>query len=223
MSNSATILAKRKQFVPNAIGIFNPSTAASANGSTIIDADGNELIDFAGGIGVVNAGHCPAPVVKAIAEQAAKLIHCSFNVATYEVYTALAEKLATIFPHGDATKVMLTNSGAESVENAIKIARQATGRQAIICYEGAFHGRSMMAMTLTSKVGYKLGCGPFAPEVYHRHKKVHGNHIAEFLFRYTAVGWVTFLQLVALMNEMKYQNKLFVVTKGTAFEIFLSG
>jgi 4-aminobutyrate aminotransferase/(S)-3-amino-2-methylpropionate transaminase len=166
MSNSAKILADRKQFVPNAIGIFNPSTAASASGSIITDADGNELIDFAGGIGVVNAGHCPPTVVKAIADQAAKLIHCSFNVASYEMYTRLAEKLATLFPHGDSTKVMLTNSGAESVENAIKIARQATGRPAIICYEGAFHGRSMMAMTLTSKVGYKLGCGPFAPEVY---------------------------------------------------------
>ncbi len=166
MSNAAKILAKRKQFVPHAIGIFNPSTAASASGSTITDADGKVMIDFAGGIGVVNAGHCPPTVVKAIAEQAAKLIHCSFNVASYEVYIQLAEKLATMFPHGDATKVMLTNSGAESVENAIKIARQATGRPAIICYEGAFHGRSMMAMTLTSKVGYKMGCGPFAPEVY---------------------------------------------------------
>ena len=166
MINSKEILAKRKQFVPDAIGIFNPSTAASANDCIIIDADGNELIDFAGGIGVVNAGHCPPPVVKAIAEQAAKMIHCSFNVASYALYTELAEKLATLFPHGDSTKVMLTNSGAESVENAVKIARQFTGRQAIICYDGAFHGRSMMAMTLTSKVGYKMGCGPFAPEVY---------------------------------------------------------
>ena len=166
MSTSQEILQKRKQFVPNAIGIFNPSTAASASDCIITDADGKELIDFAGGIGVVNAGHCPPPVVKAIADQAAKLIHCSFNVASYEVYVQLAEKLATLFPHGDTTKVMLTNSGAESVENAVKIARQFTGRQAIICFDGAFHGRSMMAMTLTSKVGYKMGCGPFAPEVY---------------------------------------------------------
>jgi 4-aminobutyrate aminotransferase/(S)-3-amino-2-methylpropionate transaminase len=166
MTNSQKILDRRKQFVPNAIGIFNPSTAISATGSTITDAEGKEMIDFAGGIGVVNAGHCPPPVVKAIAEQAAKLIHCSFNVASYELYMQLAEKLATLFPHGEHTKVMLTNSGAESVENAIKIARQATGRQAIICYDGAFHGRSMMSMTLTSKVGYKIGCGPFAPEVY---------------------------------------------------------
>ena len=166
MNNSQKILDRRKQFVPNAIGIFNPSTAVSASGSIITDADGKEMIDFAGGIGVVNAGHCPPAVVKAIADQAARLIHCSFNVASYELYMQLAEKLATLFPHGEHTKVMLTNSGAESVENAIKIARQATGRQAIICYDGAFHGRSMMSMTLTSKVGYKLGCGPFAPEVY---------------------------------------------------------
>ena len=164
--NSKEILERRKRFVPNAIGIFNPSTAVSAKGALITNSDGQEMIDFAGGIGVVNAGHCPEPVVKAIAEQAAQLIHCSFNVATYDLYMQVAEKLATLFPHGDHTKVMLTNSGAESVENAIKIARQATGRQAIICYSGAFHGRTMMSMTLTSKVGYKLGCGPFAPEVY---------------------------------------------------------
>ena len=166
MNNSQKILDRRKQFVPNAIGIFNPSTAVSANGSIITDADGKEMIDFAGGIGVVNAGHCPPTVVKAIAEQAAKMIHCSFNVASYDLYMQLAEKLATLFPHGDNTKVMLTNSGAESIENAIKIARQATGRSAIICYDNGFHGRTMMAMTLTSKVGYKIGCGPYAPEVY---------------------------------------------------------
>ncbi len=163
---SKEILARRKQFVPDAIGIFNPSTAVSAKGAVVTDADGKEMIDFAGGIGVVNAGHCPAPVVQAIAAQAAKMIHCSFNVATYDLYMQLAEKLAGLLPHGEQTKVMLTNSGAESVENAIKIARQATGRPAIICYGGAFHGRTMMSMTLTSKVGYKLGCGPFAPEVY---------------------------------------------------------
>ena len=166
MGNSSQLLERRKQFVPNAIGIFNPSTAVSAKGSVITDADGKEMIDFAGGIGVVNAGHCPPPVVAAIAKQAATLIHCSFNVATYDLYMQLAEKLVSLLPHGEHTKVMLTNSGAESIENAIKIARQATGRQAVICYESAFHGRTMMAMTLTSKVGYKLGCGPFAPEVY---------------------------------------------------------
>ena len=159
LEKSHELLARRKQFVPNAIGIFNPSTALSGKGSMITDADGREMIDFAGGIGVVNAGHCPPRVVEAIQRQAETLIHCSFNVATYELYLKLAEKLTRLFPHGDETKVMLTNSGAESVENAIKIARQATGRPAIICYGGAFHGRTMMAMTLTSKVGYKAGCG----------------------------------------------------------------
>jgi 4-aminobutyrate aminotransferase / (S)-3-amino-2-methylpropionate transaminase / 5-aminovalerate transaminase len=163
---STELLARRKKFVPDAIGIFNPSTAVSARGSIITDAEGKEMIDFAGGIGVVNAGHCPRAVVEAIQRQAETLIHCSFNVATYELYLQLAEKLAKLFPHGSHTKVMLTNSGAESVENAIKIARQATGRPAVICFGGAFHGRTMMAMTLTSKVGYKTGCGPFAPEVY---------------------------------------------------------
>jgi 4-aminobutyrate aminotransferase / (S)-3-amino-2-methylpropionate transaminase / 5-aminovalerate transaminase len=165
-SKSAELFIRRRQSIPNAIGIFNPSTAVKANGSIITDADGREMIDFAGGIGVVNAGHCPAPVVAAIQRQAESMIHCSFNVATYELYLQLAEKLVKLFPHGENTKVMLTNSGAESVENAIKIARQATGRSAIICFGGAFHGRTMMAMTLTSKVGYKAGCGPFAPEVY---------------------------------------------------------
>ncbi len=165
-TKSEKLLAGRKQFVPDAIGIFNPSTAVSAKDAIIIDADGKKMIDFAGGIGVVNAGHCPPKVVKAIQEQAEQLIHCSFNVATYELYLQLAEKLVQLFPHGNATKVMITNSGAESVENAVKIARQATGRQAIICYDNGFHGRTMMAMSLTSKVGYKLGCGPYAPEVY---------------------------------------------------------
>lgn len=116
LERSAELLQRRRQFVPNAIGIFNPATAVSAKGAMITDADGRTMIDFAGGIGVVNAGHCPPPVVEAIAKQAATMIHCSFNVATYDQYMQLAEKLVQLFPHGEHTKVMLTNSGAESVE-----------------------------------------------------------------------------------------------------------
>lgn len=161
---------RRKRVLPISMGIFTPTSASSAKGSTVIDADGRELIDFGGGIGVLNVGHCPEPVVKAIQEQAAKLIHTCFPVSIYESYLELAEKLVEIFPHhtsnDDCTKVMMTNSGAEAVENAIKIARQATKRQAVICYSGAFHGRSMMAMSLTSKTMLKQDCGPFAPEVY---------------------------------------------------------
>ncbi len=160
------LIKRRKAIVANGVSVFVPSSAVSANGATIIDADGNELIDFGGGIGVVNAGHCPAPVVEAIKKQAETLLHSSFNISTYEPYLDLAEKLASILPHGEKTKVMLTNTGAESIENAIKIARQATKRSAILCYTEAFHGRSLMAMTLTSKINYKINCGPFAPEVY---------------------------------------------------------
>ena len=102
----------------------------------------------------------------AIREQAGKYLHTSFNVVTYEPYIELCEELIKILPHGDKTKAMLVSTGAEAVENAIKIARQATKRPAVICYTEAYHGRTMMAMTLTSKISYKYDCGPFAPEVY---------------------------------------------------------
>ena len=166
MTKSAELLERRKNVVANGVGVFNTATVSHAKGAIITDADGNDLIDFAGGIGVVNAGHCPEPVVKAIQEQAEKYIHTSFNVVTYEPYVGLCEDLVEILPHGESTKVMLASTGAEAVENAIKIARQATKRQAVLCFTGAFHGRTMMAMTLTSKINYKLNCGPFAPEVY---------------------------------------------------------
>ena len=142
------------------------TTASKAAGAYLTNADGDRMIDLAGGIGVVNAGHCPERVVEAIQKQAELLLHVSIHVATYEPYVQLCEKLNALLPHGEATKTMLLNSGAEAVENAVKIARQATGRSAIICYTGAFHGRTMMGMSLTSKTGYKTGCGPFAPEVY---------------------------------------------------------
>ncbi|WNH14073.1 aspartate aminotransferase family protein [Thalassobellus suaedae] len=166
LSKSQELLNRRKESVANGVGIFNNATVKDAKGAIIIDADGRELIDFAGGIGVVNAGHCPEPVVAAIREQAGKYLHTSFNVVTYEPYIELCEELAEILPHGEKTKVMLVSTGAEAVENAIKIARQATKRPAVICYTGAYHGRTMMAMTLTSKISYKYDCGPFAPEVY---------------------------------------------------------
>jgi 4-aminobutyrate aminotransferase/(S)-3-amino-2-methylpropionate transaminase len=165
-SKSVELLERRKNVVANGVGVFNTATVDHAKGAIITDLDGRELIDFAGGIGVVNAGHCPEPVVKAIQEQAAKYLHTSFNVVSYEPYVELCEKLVEILPHGNETKAMLVSTGAEAVENAIKIARQATGRQAIIGFSEAYHGRTMMAMTLTSKIGYKVGCGPFAPEVY---------------------------------------------------------
>ncbi|QHI38434.1 5-aminovalerate aminotransferase DavT [Kordia antarctica] len=166
ITKSQELFERRKNAVANGVGVFNTATVKEAKGAIIIDADGRELIDFAGGIGVVNAGHCPESVVAAIREQAGKYLHTSFNVVTYEPYIALCEELAEILPHGEKTKVMLVSTGAEAVENAIKIARQATKRPAILCFTGAYHGRSLMAMTLTSKISYKYDCGPFAPEVY---------------------------------------------------------
>lgn len=165
-SKTDDLFQRREAVVPKGVGVFVKSTAVSATGATITDADGREIIDFGGGIGVVNAGHCPEPVVRAVQAQAGRLMHACVHVSTYEPYVELCEKLAQLFPHGDNTKVMLTNTGAESVENAIKIARQHTGRSAVLAFTDAFHGRSMMAMTLTSKINYKLNCGPFAPEVY---------------------------------------------------------
>ena len=166
MTKSEALLERRRKIVANGVGVFNTATVKKAQGATITDLDDREYIDFAGGIGVVNAGHCPATVVEAIKNQADKYLHTSFNVVSYEPYVQLCEELAEILPHGEQTKVMLVSTGAEAVENAIKIARQATKRQAILCYTAAYHGRTMMAMTLTSKVAYKYNCGPFAPEVY---------------------------------------------------------
>jgi 4-aminobutyrate aminotransferase/(S)-3-amino-2-methylpropionate transaminase len=166
MSRTQDLLDRRKAIVPQGVSVFVESSIESGHGAVITDTDGKELLDFGGGIGVLNAGHAPEPVVRAIQDQAEKFIHTCFHVTTYEVYLEVCEKLAELFPHGPKTKVMLTNTGAESVENAIKIARQSTGRAGVICFTDAFHGRSMMAMSLTSKTDYKLGCGPFAPEVY---------------------------------------------------------
>jgi 4-aminobutyrate aminotransferase/(S)-3-amino-2-methylpropionate transaminase len=166
MTKSEELLERRKKAVANGVGVFNRATVQSAKGAIITDTEGRELIDFAGGIGVVNAGHCPDPVVKALQEQAGKYLHTSFNVVTYEPYIELCEKLCELLPHGESTKAMLISTGAEAVENAIKIARQATKRPAVICFSDAYHGRTMMAMSLTSKITYKPDCGPFAPEVY---------------------------------------------------------
>lgn len=165
-TQSQALLDRRKNIVANGVGVFNTATVKHAKGAIITDVDGRELIDFAGGIGVVNAGHCPDPVVEAIREQAGKYLHTSFNVVTYEPYIKLCEDLAEILPHGEKTKAMLISTGAEAVENAIKIARQATKRPAILCFSEAYHGRTLMTMSLTSKVNYKFSCGPFAPEVY---------------------------------------------------------
>ena len=166
MGKSEDLIARRQAVTPRGIPMVTTAVIGSAKGALLIDNDGQEWLDFAGGIGVMNAGHCQPAVIEAIQKQASKLQHTCIHIATYEPYVALCEKLAELLPHGDHTKVMLVNTGAEAVENAVKIARQATNRPAVICYTGGFHGRTLMAMSLTSKYGYKIGCGPYAPEVY---------------------------------------------------------
>ncbi|MEO8480009.1 MAG: aspartate aminotransferase family protein [Gemmatimonadota bacterium] len=166
MTENSALLARRAAVVARGVPMVTTATVATATGATLHDVDGRELLDFAGGIGVMNVGHGNPKVVAAIKAQADRLLHTCFHVATYEPYVALCERLATLLPHGDATKVVLLNSGAEAVENAIKIARQSTGRAAVLCFSESFHGRTMMGMSLTSKVSYKAGCGPFVPEIY---------------------------------------------------------
>lgn len=165
--NSRALLERRNRSVPQ--GPFNVTTAfiREARGAALIDVDGRELIDFAGGIGVMNVGHSHPKVVAALKDQAGKFTHTCFHVAMYEPYVELAERLNTLAP-GDFDKMTLfANSGAEAVENAVKIARYVTQRPAVICFENGFHGRTLLTMTLTSKIKpYKLGFGPFAPEVY---------------------------------------------------------
>ncbi|MGP1345415.1 MAG: aspartate aminotransferase family protein [Phycisphaerales bacterium] len=165
-SKGEELIRRRDRVVCRGVGRLSDLTVERAHGAILVDADGREFIDFAGGIGVMNVGHCDESVVAAIREQAGKLLHSCVHVATYEGYVALCEKLVELFPHGPETRAMLVNSGAEAVENSIKIARQATGRPGVICFTGAFHGRTLLATTLTSKVALKSGVGPFAPEVY---------------------------------------------------------
>jgi len=153
--------------VASGISASTPIFLDHARGAVAVDVDGNSLIDFAGGIGTLNAGHCHPAVVEAAAAQVARLTHSCFSVAGYEGYVALAERLNALTPGRFAKKTMFANSGAEAVENAVKIARRATGREGVVVFEHAFHGRTLLGMSMTSKVKpYKLGYGPFAPEIY---------------------------------------------------------
>ncbi len=164
---SVALGARRQSAVPRGIFHSTPIYAERAEGALLTDVDGNTYIDFAGGIGTLNVGHANPEVVRAASAQISKLTHTCFSVAPYEAYVALAEKLNRITPGTFAKKTMLANSGAEAVENAVKIARSATGREAVVVFDHAFHGRTLLTMSMTSKVRpYKFGFGPFAPEVY---------------------------------------------------------
>jgi 4-aminobutyrate aminotransferase/(S)-3-amino-2-methylpropionate transaminase len=164
---SRALLARRAQAVPRGVPAVTPLAVAHAEGAIVTDADGNRLIDFGGGIGVVNTGHRHPGVVAAVREQLDRFTHVCFPISAYEPYVELAERLNRITPGNHEKRTFFVNSGAEAVENAVKVARYFTGRQAVVCFEHGFHGRTNLGLALTSKVmPYKKGFGPFAPEIY---------------------------------------------------------
>lgn len=158
---------RRLRAVPRGVASATPAFAARAENAEIWDTDGRRFIDFAGGIAVLNTGHGHPKVVAALAEQAARFTHTAFQVMAYESYIALAERLNALAPIRDARTIFLT-TGAEAVENAVKIARAATGRPGVIAFAGGFHGRSLLTLGLTGKVmPYKDGFGPFPGDIFH--------------------------------------------------------
>lgn len=164
---SMELLKRRNAAVARGISCSTEIFAKEGKGALLKDVDGNVYVDFAAGIGVLNAGYCDDGVVNAIRKQSEAFIHTSFNVTMYEPYIALAERLANAVPGKEPKKVMFANSGAEAVENAVKIARKYTGKMGVVTLEGSFHGRTLLTMTMTSKViPYKDGFAPFAPECY---------------------------------------------------------
>ncbi len=164
---SREITARKARVVADPLGLYLPIVIAEGRGATVTDVDGNVFVDFTGGVGCLNVGHAHPRVVAAVQEQASRFFHTDFTIVPYEVYVEYAERLAAVVPFAGPAKAAFFNAGTEAVENAVKFARGYTGRPAVIGFEGAFHGRTLLSLTLTSKTHpYKAGLGPFAPEVY---------------------------------------------------------
>jgi 4-aminobutyrate aminotransferase/(S)-3-amino-2-methylpropionate transaminase len=163
---SALLAARRQKAVPRGVPQGAPIFVQSAHGATLTDVDGNVFLDFYGGIGCINAGHTQHEVVHAIQKQAEAFLHTCAMVAPYEGYVALAERLNALAPGPSEKRTFFVNSGAEAVENGVKIARSYTGRPTVLCFDDAFHGRTLLTMSLTAKEKpYKVGFGPFSPDV----------------------------------------------------------
>ena len=164
---SQEILQRKEIVVADPLSIYIPVVIERGEGATLTDVDGNTFIDFSGGVGCLNVGHANPRVVEAVQEQAARFFHTDFTIIPYETYVTLAERLVATVPISGQVKAAFFNAGTEAVENAIKFARAYTERPAVIAFEGGFHGRTLLALTLTSKTHpYKAGLGPFAPDVY---------------------------------------------------------
>ncbi|HEX2026169.1 MAG TPA: aspartate aminotransferase family protein, partial [Actinomycetota bacterium] len=163
---SKAVIDRAGAVVAEALSIHAPVVIDRGRGAAVTDIDGNTLLDFSGGLGCHIVGYSHTRVVEAVQDAAARFSHTDFSVIPYESYVELAERLVRMTGGGDR-RVFLANSGAEAVENAVKIARVATGRPAVLCFEGGFHGRTLLTMSLTSRhAPYKTGFGPFAPEIY---------------------------------------------------------
>ena len=164
---SKEILERKERVIADPLSIFLPVVIEHGEGATLTDVDGNTFLDFTGGVGCLNVGHSNPRVVAAIQEQAARFSHTDFTIVPYETYVELAERLVATAPISGQAKAAFFNAGTEAIENAVKFARAYTKRPAVIGFEGGFHGRTLLALTLTSKTHpYKAGLGPFAPEVY---------------------------------------------------------
>ena len=164
---SKEILERKDRVVAEPLSIFLPVVIERGEGATLTDVDGNTFIDFTGGVGCLNVGHSHPRVTEAVQEQAAKFLHTDFTIIPYEIYVTLAERLVESAPISGPAKAAFFNAGTEAVENAIKFARSYTKRQAVIAFDGGFHGRTLLSLSMTSKTHpYKAGLGPFAPEVY---------------------------------------------------------
>jgi 4-aminobutyrate aminotransferase/(S)-3-amino-2-methylpropionate transaminase len=164
---SREIIERKERVVADPLGLYLPIMIAEGRGATVTDVDGNSFVDFTGGVGCLNVGHAHPRVVAAVQEQAARFFHTDFTIVPYEIYVDYAERLTALAPFSGPTKAAFFNAGTEAVENAVKFARGYTRRPAVIGFEGGFHGRTLLSLTLTSKTHpYKAGLGPFAPEVY---------------------------------------------------------
>jgi len=164
---SQELMARRSAAVPPGVGTALPVFVERAGGGVLVDVDGNSLIDFGSGIAVTSVGNAAPAVVAAVAEQTARFTHTCFMITPYEGYVQVCERLNRLTPGGFEKRSMLVNSGAEAVENAVKVARAATGRPAVVVFDHGYHGRTLLTMTLTAKYRpYKAGFGPYAPEVY---------------------------------------------------------
>jgi 4-aminobutyrate aminotransferase/(S)-3-amino-2-methylpropionate transaminase len=164
---SRAILERKARVVADPLSIYAPVVIAEAHGATLTDVDGNTFIDFTGGVGCLNVGHSHPRVVEAAQSQLEQFSHTDFTIVPYEVYVELAERLTELAPVRKPAKAAFFNAGTEAVENAVKFARAYTKRPAVLAFEGGFHGRTMLSLTMTSKTHpYKAGLGPFAPEIY---------------------------------------------------------